>query len=258
VELERNHPAALNGLGQAYLNIGRFALAETFLKKAANANASAAWFGLARLYLLTGKYDEAQTWIAKALTEQPNEPTLVQMQEAAQKKALPEELRKQLAPAGKSGNSVAEKAAADGWRHFQNGNSRSAELAFNRALAKDPENLSAMNGLGFLLVNSGKAADAQKLFERCLEIEPDAAGPMNGLARCLKDQGKVDEAIVLWEKMRKLYPGPTAATVGLAMAYLERKEYEKSVPLFDELVKSQPDNAEFKQKLEEAQKGAKK
>ena len=60
-----------------------------------------------------------------------------------------------------------------------------------------------MNGLGFVLLNSGKVDEAKPYFEKCLEKEPDAAGPMNGLARCLKEEGKVDEAIALWEKMAK-------------------------------------------------------
>ena len=80
-------------------------------------------------------------------------------------------------------------------------------------LAKDPENLSAMNGLGFLLLNSGKTAEAKVLSRSTSRWNPMRAGPMNGLARCLKEEGKVDEAIALWEKMDKKYPGPNAATV---------------------------------------------
>ena len=78
-------------------------------------------------------------------------------------------------------------------------------------LAKDPENLDAMNGLGFLMLNMGKTAEAKTFFEKYLKKDPDAAGPMNGLARCLKDEGKVDEAIAVWEKMCKQNPAKMQA-----------------------------------------------
>jgi pentatricopeptide repeat protein len=245
VELEPEHPAGLNGLGQAYLAQGDFKKAEKFLTKAAP-QASAAWFGLARLYLLTGEYKKAKKWIEKASSQQPDDATMKAMLRAARAGKLPDDLRKQIEPVGKPGKSPAVQAAGTGWRQFNEGKMRSAERSFRRALAKDPENLAALNGLGFCLLNTGKASGAKQYFERCLKLEPDAAGPMNGLARCLKAEGKVDEAVAVWERMHKKYPGPNAAVYGLATTDAERKEFEKALPLYEELVKSQPDNEEFR------------
>src|SRR5262249_46172964 len=104
----------------------------------------------------------------------------------------------------------------------------------------------------------GKTAEAKKFFEKYLKKEPDAPGPMNGLARCLKDEGHVEQAIEVWEKSYEKYPGPNAAAAGLAMTYAERKEYGKALKFYEELVKAQPDNAEFKNGLEEARKRAQK
>ena len=255
VTLEPEHPAGLNGLGQAYLALGDFKSAEKFLLKAAP-QAPAAHFGLARLYLLTGDYKKAQTWIKKALREQPGDPSLKAMLAAAREGKIPDDLRKQIEPVGKEDRSAATDAAAAGWRQFNEGKFRSAERSFRRALAKDPENGAALNGLGFSLLVSGKAASAKQYFEKCLELDPDAAGPMNGLARCLKAEGKVDEAIEVWERMAKKYPGPNAAAVGLAMTYVERKEFGKALPFAEELAKSAPDNAEFRRLLEAAKAGA--
>jgi tetratricopeptide (TPR) repeat protein len=255
VELEPEHPAALNGLGQVYLMWREYDTAEKYLKKAAR-SAPAAWFGLSRLYMLTGEYREAQIWIAKALSQQPNDETLQKLQAAAKQRQLPDDLRRLIEPPGKPDSSPAGEAAQQGWQQFNQGKSRLAERSFRRALAKDPENLPAMNGLGFILLNSGKTASAKTYFEKYLKLEPDAAGPMNGLARCLKEEGKVDEAVALWEKMYKLYPGPNAAAYGLAQTYLERGENAKAIPYFEELTKAQPDNAELKQNLETARQGA--
>jgi Flp pilus assembly protein TadD len=255
LELEPEHPAALNGLGQVYLSWGEFEQAEKYLAKAAP-KAPAAHFGLARLYLLTGDYDKAQRWIRRAMRGQPDDPTLKAMLAAARRKQLPDELKQQIAPVGKPESSPPADAAAEGWRQFNEGKFRSAERNFRRVLSKDPENVSAMNGLAFILLNSGRTAQAKEYFEKCLKLEPDAPGPMNGLARCLKVEGKVDEAIALWEKMYEKYPGPNAAAVGLATTYLEQKEYDKAAKYFEELIKAMPDNEEFKQGLEAAKKGA--
>jgi superkiller protein 3 len=254
VELEPNHPAALNGLGQVYLSWGEFENAEKYLTKAVK-KAPAAEFGLARLYLLTGKYDKAQTFIRKALRQQPGDETLKAMLAAARNNTLPEELQKQLAPVGKPASEPAAKLSAQGWQQFNERKFRAAERNFRSALAKDPENLAAMNGLAFILLNAGKSAQAKEYFEKCLKLEPDEPGPMNGLARCLKEEGKTDEAIALWEKMHKKYPGPNAATVGLATTYVEEEQFDKALPLFEELVKAMPDNEEFRNGLEAAKAG---
>ena len=255
VELQPEHPAALNGLGQVYVSWGEFEKAEEYLLKAAP-KAPAAHFGLSRLYLLTGEYDKAQRWIRRAMRGQPNEPMLTAMLAAARRKQLPDDLKRQIAPVGKPEQSPATDTAAEGWRDFNEGKFRSAERNFRRTLSKDPNNLTAMNGLAFILLNSGRTAQAKEYFQKCLDQEPDAAGPMNGLARCLKQEGKVDEAIALWEKMYEKYPGPNAAAVGLATTYLEQKEYDKAAKHFEVLVKATPDNEQFKQGLEAAKKGA--
>lgn len=255
VELEPSHPAALNGLGQVYLSWRKYGTARKFLTKAAP-QANAAWFGLARLYMLTGKYDEAEKWIVKAQAVSPNDPVLARLLAAAKAGELPADLRAEIEPPGKPRRSNATAEAARGWQQFNQGNMRSAEESFRKALAKDPENGAALNGLGFALLNNGKAAEAKPHFEKCLELEPNATGAMNGLARCLKAEGQVDEAIDVWKKMQEKVSGPSAATTGLAMTYLERGEYDKAVPLYEELVKSMPDNAEFQQGLEAAKKGA--
>jgi tetratricopeptide (TPR) repeat protein/tRNA A-37 threonylcarbamoyl transferase component Bud32 len=252
VELEPDHPAALNGLGQAYYAAGDLTKAEKYLSKAAP-QASAAAYGLGRLYLLTGKYAEAEKWLQKATGDSPNDPLLQQMLQAARSKQLPDDLRRQIAPVGKS--EALSPAAARGWQQFNEGKLRSAELAFRRALAKNPEEASALNGLGFCLLTSGKWAEAKRYFEKCLAVDPDAAGAMNGLARCLKAEGKVDEAIAKWEEMRKKFPGPNAAAVGLATTYLERGEYAKALPLYEELAAASPDDPQFRQGLEAARKG---
>jgi serine/threonine protein kinase/thioredoxin-like negative regulator of GroEL len=256
LELEPEHPAALNGLGQIYLSMGEFEKAETYLLKASR-QASASWVGLGRLYLLTGKYDEAQSWLQKVIGEMPNDPILKRMLEAATKKELPDDLRQLIAPPSKE-HQVETASAARAWQLANEGKLRSAEIAFRRVLAKNPNDASALNGLGFCLLNSGKTASAKEYFEKCLKINPQEIGALNGLARCLKAEGKTDEAIFLWEKVREMPQNAPAATVLLASTYMEQGEYAKALPLYEELASAYPGSAQYREALKAARKGIEK
>ncbi len=252
VALQPRHPVALNGLGQVYLMWKDYDEAEKYLLLAAP-QASAAWHGLARLYLLQEKFSEAKPWIEKLAAQNPGDESVQRMLQAVVAGKLDDDLRRMIEPPGRPMAGSAD--VARGWAMFQQGNMRSAERLFRRALNADAENLSALNGLAFCLLNQGNHEQAQTLFEKYLAKEKDAPGPMNGLARCLKASGKVDEAIAIWERMIESSPGPNAATTGLAQTYLERKQYGKAARYFQELVDADPDNAFFRRGLENAEKG---
>lgn len=252
VALQPRHPAGLNGLGQVYLMWKQYAEAEKYLLLAAP-QAPAAWHGLARLYLVQEKFSEAKPWIEKIAAQNSADATVQRMLQAVEAGKLDDQLRRLIEPPGKPRANSAD--ATRGWTMFQQGKMRTAERLFRRALEADTEDLSALNGLAFCLLNQGNHKQAQPLFEKYLAKEKDAPGPMNGLARCLKASGKVDKAIEIWEQMAQLYPGPNAAAVGLATTYLERKEYAKATKYYQQLVDSDPDNASFRRGLENAEKG---
>lgn len=253
VALEPRHPAALNGLGQIHLMWKQYPEAEKYLLLAAP-QAPASWYGLARLYLLEEKFAEAKPWVKKIASQNPADESIKQMEKAVAEEKLDDDLRRLIEPPGKPKASSAD--ATRGWSMFQQGKMRTAERLFRRALEKNEDDLSALNGLAFCLLNQGNHEQAQPLFEKYLAQDKDAAGPMNGLARCLKASGKVDQAIDLWERMAKLYPGPNAAAFGLATTYLEQKEYAKSIKYYEILVKWDPENESFQDGLKQARAGA--
>ncbi|MCA9231862.1 MAG: tetratricopeptide repeat protein [Planctomycetales bacterium] len=252
VALEPRHPAALNGLGQIYLMWKDYAQAEKYLLMAAP-QAPAAHYGLARVYLLTGEFKKALPWAEKTVAGNSEDKAAKQMLAAAKAGKLEDDLRKLIEPPGKPKLGTADTQRA--WQMFQSGRMETAERLFRRALKEDKENLSALNGLAFCLLNLGNHDQAKPLFEQCLAKEADAPGPMNGLARCLAAEGKVDEAITLWEKMAEKYPGPTAATTALAQTYLERKEYAKSAKYYKVLLEAEPGNKAYQRGLSSAELG---
>jgi tetratricopeptide (TPR) repeat protein len=255
IQIQPKHGAALNGLGQVELVQGKHAEAEKHLLAAAQNNAQAAWWGLTKIYLLKENWAEAEKWAAKIVAADPENAEAKQMLDAAKAKKLPPELKQQLAPPTTK-EQASSPETTKGWRHFNKGENAQAIEAFEAALKKNPNDLAAVNGLGFALLNSGDAAAARPHFERYLKENPTAAGPLNGLARAQMSEGDVDGAIATWEKMVKSSPGVNAGTSGLAWAYLERKEFDKALPYFEQLAKAMPDDKSVKDGLARARAGA--
>jgi len=199
VKLAPKHGAALNGLGQTHFLWKEYDKAEKYLLEAEKLGASAAWLSLAKLYLLKGEFEKAKPWASKIAEQTPQNESAQQMLAAAKAGKLDDALRRLLEPPGKPIEQSPD--VKRGWAMFNQGKNRTAERLFRRALKADPENLAAINGLGFSLLNQGKHEEAKPLFERYLKREKDAPGPLNGLARCLEAEGKSAEAQQVRERM---------------------------------------------------------
>jgi superkiller protein 3 len=250
--LEPKHPAALNGLGQLFLVQRKYDQAVKYLLQAAP-QAPAAWYGLARVYLIQGKFDDAAKWAKKIVDSGDADDLAKQMLRAAQDKKLPDELKRQIDPAGTPPQEVTQ-----AWRLMNQGRREEAKALFEVALAKSPKDASVLNGLGWFYLFGGDAEQAKPYFEKALQVEPLAGGSMNGLARVLKAQGNLDGAMKIWQEMVDKIPGAHAGTAGLADAYIEKGEFAKAVPLLEQLAKASVDDEEIKKKLAHAREEAKK
>lgn len=254
IALEPKHPAALNGLGQLALLRRNYKDAEKYLLKAAP-QASAAWYGLARLYLLEGKFNDAKKWAKKVVDSGEANDLAKEMLEAAEEKKLTPELREQIEPpASASGEGS---SASNGWPLFFQGRNAEAKEAFEKALAANPSDRSAQNGLGWCLLNSGQTSEAKPYFEKVIAADPNAAGALNGLANVLAIEGDLDGAVKIWEDLVERFPAPDAsAPYELADAYLEKGELAKALPLLEKPAQENPSNEQLKAKLARAREKA--
>lgn len=244
--VKKDHPAALNGLGQIAFSKRAFAAAEKDWLAAAK-DAPAANVGLAKLYLLQSKFDQAAKYAQAAADSPGADASIQQLLAAAKSGKLDPQLKAELEPPAPGTDDVVR-----GWAQLNQGHLNQAIEIFQKAVASDPKNAAALNGLGFALLNLGKPAEAKSQFEKCLRLDPKATGAINGLALCLKSEGKVDEAIAKWKTMLDTPPTPNAATAGLAMTYFERKEYDKAKPLLEQLAKADPSNEQWKELLNQS------
>ncbi len=146
----------------------------------------------------------------------------------------------------------AENLAAEGWRLWRARKLVEAENKFKQAVARDPNNANAWNGLGWAQQNQGKPLNAKTSFEKCLAIEPKHAAALNGLGWIAKSQGKTQEAIGYWEKAIDAVPTATAALAGLARTHAELGQNEKAMEYYQIWLKAEPTNKKAKEGLEKA------
>jgi tetratricopeptide (TPR) repeat protein len=151
---------------------------------------------------------------------------------------------------------TAENLSADGWALWNQRKLPEAEAKFQAAVAKDPGNANAWNGLGWAQQNQGKAMNAKDAFEKAVAADPKLAGALNGLGWVAKGQGKIEDAVEYWKKAIAAEPSATAALNGLATTYSELGQYDKSIEAYQQWLKAEPNNKDAKAALKKAQEAA--
>jgi len=147
----------------------------------------------------------------------------------------------------------AENLVAEGRRLWNARKLPEAEAKFKAAVAKDPTNANAFNGLGWAQQNQGKILNATDAFDKALAIDPKLPGALNGLGWIAKSQGKTDQAIEYWRKAVAANPRTTAALSGLATTFAELGQYDKAVEVYRQWLKADPKSAPASAGLKKAQ-----
>lgn len=157
---------------------------------------------------------------------------------------------------GPAEKKAAEDLTTEGWQLWKDRKLPEAEAKFKAALAKDPANANAWNGLGWAQLNQGKPANAKEAFTKAVELEPKSAASLNGLGWIAKGEGKTDAAIEFWNKAVAAAPTATAALSGLASTYAELGLFDKAIEAYKAWLKLEPGSAEAKAGLKKAQEAA--
>jgi len=148
-----------------------------------------------------------------------------------------------------------ETMASKGWQRWRERQLEEAEQLFQKAVAIDPGNDSAWNGLGWSRSNQGRPEAARIAFEQCIALNPGHAGALNGLGWIAKDEGDVEAAIRYWRQAVEEAPMATAALEGLTRTYMELKQYDEATRYYEMWLKVEPDNPAVKKGLEKSRQG---
>lgn len=247
-EIDPNYQRGYHGLGDVYFYTGDNRKAEEYWLK------GDALRGVARLRLLEGRFAEAAPLIRDLERKTPDQWFVRVMAEAVRTGRLTPEMRLQLGP-GFVGSRSPE--TARGWRlYFSRGYSE-ASAAFGRALAKRPQDGSALLGRGWCRLKTGKHREAQADFDRVLKTWPSNYSALNGLGWTLKAQGRTEGAAAAWEQvlgLRPESPETPESLKGLGLIAFERGDAQQARRYLTQSFLQNPYDPETKTFLEDALK----
>ncbi len=96
--------------------------------------------------------------------------------------------------------------------HEKLGNAAAAEADLRLVLARQPDNVDALNALGYVLADSNRQLDeAYRLINRALALRPEDPAIMDSMGWVLYRQGKLEESIMRLQQAFALYPNDEVA-----------------------------------------------
>jgi tetratricopeptide (TPR) repeat protein len=120
------------------------------------------------------------------------------------------------------------------------GDPASAEAAYRRLLAVDPQNHDATAALTHLLLHQQKSDQAEPLLIAALAKDPDNPTLNTQLAILYEKQGKTAESLTILQKLHTAHPEDAAITRLLAHLYARNQQYDQAAPLYAALVAGSP------------------
>ncbi|MBV8192208.1 MAG: tetratricopeptide repeat protein [Alphaproteobacteria bacterium] len=100
-------------------------------------------------------------------------------------------------------------------RHLRSGRLPAAEHTYREVLARAPNHIPALTGLGRLLLRERRFGEAEEVWQRVVEREPHRADPCFQLARALHRSGKYEAAAARYLRVVALDPMHEKAFVAL-------------------------------------------
>jgi Flp pilus assembly protein TadD len=107
-----------------------------------------------------------------------------------------------------------------------------AAEAFTGLLHLDPNNITAINYLGWAALHAGRPADAETKFRHATEVEPKGAEGMRGLAESLEAQKK-PEAVAAYRSYLELMPGDAVVRTHLVRLLMDKGENDAALAELD-------------------------
>jgi len=119
---------------------------------------------------------------------------------------------------------------------WRKGDFKSAQEAYDRALALDENNPVVFNNLGSLYLSralqskqSEELRRAVQYFQKAIVLDPEYASAFNGLGSAYGRAGQLDAAIQCWEKAILFKPDFAFPLYNLGLSYLTKGEKSKAL-----------------------------
>ena len=280
LQLNPDHPAALNLLGVACSQQGRKDEGAKFLERAIaiQPNAADLHSNLAMIYVESGKLDEAIATAHRAIALQPAHieainilaSVLCQLGRCPEaldwlKRSLsvrpqqPEMLAGMIEVCRRMGRHDYADAVSQRLLAIQPNNHdglafrgetllnqrRYAEAAavFQSLIDAHPQSWVGYNGLGVALFHQGRISETAPLYQKAIElVKGRNPGPHNNAGFVCIGEGQLEEAIEHFQKALEIRADSPNVYVNLANAYAGRLELDRAITAYDRALFFQPDN----------------
>ena len=138
---------------------------------------------------------------------------------------------------------LAEKLCRQGYSFSINGEDQKALEFFKEAIAKDPKNTMAWNGLGYCHVGMNDPAAAIKAYQQAIKTNPDDETLYFILGNYYVKLGQPQEAIKTYLQVIKMKPDFEQAHFKLGVVYSQLGRLVESKSAFETLIRLNPDVA---------------
>jgi Flp pilus assembly protein TadD len=125
----------------------------------------------------------------------------------------------------------------------RSGDSVGAAESFDALLHLDPNEIAAIDYLGWAALRQGKPDEAEKRFRRALEVQPSVPEARRGLAQSL-DAEKKPEAAGAYRSYLELVPNDSEARARLIHLLVEQKENDEALGELNRLDAGKPPTLE--------------
>ena len=109
-----------------------------------------------------------------------------------------------------------------------------------KAIELDPELASAHSNLGIALSEKGQVDEAVVYFRKAIELDPKLANAHGNLGVALSRKGQVDEAIACYKKAIELDPKIANAHINLGNALKEKGQLDEAVACYKKAIELDP------------------
>jgi Flp pilus assembly protein TadD len=128
---------------------------------------------------------------------------------------------------------------------YSNGDIQTAQAHYEEAIAKNPDDPDAINGLGQMLARQGRVDEAIQRFTRAIELAPKKWTYHFNLAHAEGELGQWDRAIAEYRTAAELFPQDYATQYNLAMALHKKGDDVAAVGEFRRAIELAPSEASF-------------
>jgi Flp pilus assembly protein TadD len=125
----------------------------------------------------------------------------------------------------------------------RSGDEAGAVESFEGVAHLDPNDVTAINYLGWFAIRRKKPVEAETKFRRALDIQPGAPGALQGLAQSLDDQKK-SEAADAYRAYLAAQPDDAGARARLVHLLIEQQQYDAALAELDKAEAGQPPTAD--------------